>query len=240
MNVDIKGVHFEIDERSRSYVEKKLERLDAEMKKSGSRDKNLIEKDIAFFETLQEALMNDQLLRKLDLSEPQLQELSGFSLLTLKPELLLFNTSDGQTMPCIEYQGSDCEFVTLQGKLEMEIAQLSPEEEAIFLEEYDIKETGLERVIRGSYCLIGLQSFFTVGEDEVRAWTIRKGSTAVEAAKAIHSDLQKGFIRAEVIGYDELIEIGSMNAAREKGKLRLEGKDYIVKDGDIVHFRFNI
>jgi GTP-binding protein YchF len=237
---DLQAMRSEMILSDLIHVEKKLERLDAEMKKSGSRDKNLIEKDIAFFESLQEALMNDQPLRMLDFSEPQLQELSGFSLLTLKPELLLFNTSDGQTVPCIEYQGSNCEVVTLQGKLEMEIAQLSPEEEAVFLEEYGIEETGLERVIRGSYCLIGLQSFFTVGEDEVRAWTIKKDATAVEAAKAIHSDLQKGFIRAEVISYDELMEVGGMTAAREMGKLRLEGKDYIVQDGDIVHFRFNV
>lgn len=237
---DIQAMRSEMILSDLIHVEKKLERLDAEMKKSGSRDKNLIEKDIAFFEKLQETLMNNQPLRKLDLSEAQLLALSGFNLLTMKPELLLFNTSDGKTEPCVEYQGGSCEVVTLQGKLEMEIAQLSPEEEAVFLEEYGIEETGLERVIRGSYCLIGLQSFFTVGEDEVRAWTIRKGATAVEAAKAIHTDLQKGFIRAEVISYDDLIEIGGMAAARDKGRLRLEGKEYIVQDGDIVHFRFNV
>jgi len=126
------------------------------------------------------------------------------------------------------------------GKLEMEIAQLPPEGAEIFLAEYGIEEPGLNRVIRLSYELLGLISFFTVGEDEVRAWTVRQGAKAPEAAGVIHTDLQKGFIRAEVISYDDLMAAGSMAAARKEGKLRLEGKDYIVQDGDILHIRFNV
>ena len=110
----------------------------------------------------------------------------------------------------------------------------------MFMAEYGIAELGLERVIDESYCLLGLHSFFTVGEDEVRAWTVRQGANAYEAAGAIHSDLQKGFIRAEVASYQDLVELGGLAEARAKGKLRLEGKDYIVKDGDIVHIRFNL
>ncbi|MDZ4158894.1 MAG: DUF933 domain-containing protein, partial [Anaerolineaceae bacterium] len=130
--------------------------------------------------------------------------------------------------------------VPLQGKLEMDIAQIAPEDAAAFLEEYGIAEPSLNRVIRLSYELIGLQSFFTVGPDEVRAWTVRRGATAPEAASEIHTDLQKGFIRAEVIACQELFNLGSMAIAKTKGKLRLEGKEYIVQDGDVLTIRFNI
>jgi ribosome-binding ATPase len=130
--------------------------------------------------------------------------------------------------------------VALQGKLEMEIAQLPPEEAQIFLEEYGIAEPSLNLVIRLSYDLLGLISFFTVGEDEVRAWTVPAGSTAHEAAGAIHTDLQKGFIRAEVIPWDELVALGGLPEARSKGKLRLEGKEYLLQDGEVMHVRFNI
>jgi len=121
--------------------------------------------------------------------------------------------------------------------LEMEIAQLAPEEAQMFLEEYGIAEPSLNRMIRLSYELIGLQPFFTAGEDECRAWTVRKGATAPEAAGEIHTDLQKGFIRAEVISFDDLMALGGMVEAKAKGKLRLEGKEYIVKDGDILNIR---
>jgi ribosome-binding ATPase YchF (GTP1/OBG family) len=120
----------------------------------------------------------------------------------------------------------------------MEIAQMPPEEMAAFLKEFGIDEPGLNRVIRLSYDLLGLQSFFTVGEDEVRAWTVRRGALAPEAAGVVHTDLQKGFIRAEVVQYDELTALGGLAEAKAKGKLRLEGKEYPVKDGDILNIRF--
>jgi ribosome-binding ATPase YchF (GTP1/OBG family) len=122
----------------------------------------------------------------------------------------------------------------------MDIAQLPVEDRSLFMQEYGIEETGLIRVINQSYCLMDIQSFFTVGEDEVHAWAVPVGASALEAAGAIHTDLQKGFIRAEVIPNEELVALGTLNEARKKGKLRLEGKDYIVQDGDIVHVRFNI
>ena len=122
----------------------------------------------------------------------------------------------------------------------MDIAQLSGDDRDMFMDEYGIVESGLKRVISQSYCLLEIHSFFTVGEDEVRAWTIPVGATAFDAAGAIHTDLQKGFIRAEVISCEELIELGGLAEARKKGKLRLEGKEYIVKDGDIVHVRHNL
>ena len=128
----------------------------------------------------------------------------------------------------------------LQGRLEMELAQMPPDEAAEFLAGYGIEEPGLNRVVRLSYSLLGLQSFFTVGEDEVRAWTIPVGANAVEAAGVIHTDLARGFIRAEVIGYEAMISVGGLAVARQNGLLRLEGKEYVVHDGDILNIRFNI
>src|SRR3990172_10591608 len=122
----------------------------------------------------------------------------------------------------------------------MEIAQLSPEDAAVFMQEYGIEEPSLNRMIRLSYDLLNQQSFFTVGEDEVRAWTTRRKATAVEAAAEIHTDLAHGFVRAEVISYQDLIDLGGMTEAKAKGKLRLEGKEYVVKDGDIVHIRSSL
>jgi ribosome-binding ATPase len=150
----------------------------------------------------------------------------------------VLNLSEGQQAPQIDYSHRHSQIVGLQGKLEMDIAQLPPEEMELFLQEYGIEEPSLNRMIRLSYDLLGLQSFFTVGPDECRAWTIRRGATAPEAAGEIHTDLQKGFIRAEVVHYDDLMALGGMNEAKSHGKLRLEGKEYIVKDGDVLNIRF--
>ena len=217
-------------------VERKLERLADERRKGGS-DKTMVERQIALFERLQAALSENVPLRKLEFSSDELKELSSYGLLTRKPILTVFNLGEGQAAPEVEL---DHKSVALQGKLEMEIAQLPPEDAAIFMEEYGIEELSLSKMIGLSYNLLQLQSFFTVGEDEVRAWTTRRGASAVEAAGEIHTDLQKGFIRAEVVSYADLVELGGMNEAKSKGKLRLEGKEYLVKDGDIVHIRFNL
>ena len=173
----------------------------------------------------------------MEFTPDEIKELSSYGLLTRKPILTVFNLGEGQPDPSIELDHAS---VALQGKLEMEMAQLPAEDAAIFMEEYGIEELSLSKMISLSYELLQLQSFFTVGEDEVRAWTTRRGASAVEAAGEIHTDLQKGFIRAEVVSYADLVELGGMNEAKAKGKLRLEGKEYPVKDGDIVHIRFNI
>jgi ribosome-binding ATPase YchF (GTP1/OBG family) len=152
--------------------------------------------------------------------------------------MILWNLSEGQKEPGPSVSRPHFGTAGIQGKLEMEIAQMAPEEMAAFLKEFEIAEPGLNRVIRLSYDLLGLQSFFTVGEDEVRAWTVRRGALAPEAAGVVHTDLQKGFIRAEVVHYDELTALGGLAEARTKGKLRLEGKEYPVKDGDILNIRF--
>jgi GTP-binding protein YchF len=221
-------------------VERKQERLNEERRKGGGREKAVIEREMALFERLHAALAAERPLREAEFSAEEDKALSGYGFLTRKPVLVLLNLGEGQAMPEVVYTQPHSAVVGLQGKLEMELAQLDPEEAELFMGEYGIQELGLQRVIRLSYDLLGLQSFFTVGEDEVRAWTVRRGTPAVEAAGAIHTDLQKGFIRAEVVAYTELIACSGLAEARSKGKLRLEGKEYVVQDGDIVHIRFNV
>ena len=184
-------------------------------------------------------LSADKPLREVELSAEEHKIISGFGFLSLKDLLIVLNLGEEQELPEIQFPCQAC-VVSLQGRLEMEIAQLPPEDAELFMSEYNIAEPSLNRMIRSSYDLMRLQSFFTVGEDEVRAWTIRRGAMAPEAAGTIHSDLQKGFIRAEVVPYGELLNLGSMAEARSKGKLRLEGKEYLVQDGDIMHVRFNV
>ena len=217
-------------------VERKLERLTEERKKGGT-DKAINARQTELFERLHKTLSDNMPLRDMQFNAEEQKELASFGLLTRKPMLTVFNLGDGQTAPSIAL---DHQAVSVQGKLEMEIAQLPPEDAAVFMQEYGIEEPSLNRMIRLSYDLLNLQSFFTVGEDEVRAWTTSRGATAVEAAGEIHTDLQRGFVRAEVVAYDDLTSLGSMNEAKSKGKLRLEGKEYLVKDGDIMHIRFNI
>jgi ribosome-binding ATPase len=221
-------------------VERKVERLADERKKGGGRDKTAFERELALFERLQAALSAERPLRDLEFSADDGRILSGFGLLTRKPMLVVLNLGESQGAPDISYPHQDSAVVPLQGKLEMELAQLPPEEALPFLEEYGIKEPGLDRVIHVSYDLLGLISFFTIGPDEVRAWTVPQGANAYTAAGVIHTDLQRGFIRAEVIAWDELLALGGLNEARAKGKLRLEGKEYIPKDGEIMHVRFNV
>lgn len=221
-------------------VERKLERLSDERRKGGGRDKAVIDREIALFERLHAALTDEQPLRDIEISEEEEKTLSGFGLLSRKPVLVVLNLSEGQQAPELTYDHKQSQIVALQGKLEMDIAQLPPDEMEMFLQEYGIEEPSLNRMIRLSYDLLGLQSFFTAGEDECRAWTTRRGAKAPEAAGVIHTDLQKGFIRAEVVAYDDLMALGSMNEAKARGKLRLEGKEYVVKDGDILNIRFAI
>ncbi len=217
-------------------VERKLERLTEERKKGGT-DKVINERQTALFTRLHEALNASTPLRKIEINAEDSKELASFGLLTRKPILTVFNLGEGQAAPAMQL---DHPSVALMGKLEMEIAQLGPEDAAVFMKEYGIEELSLSRMIKLSYDLLQLQSFFTVGEDEVRAWTTHRGAPAVEAAGEIHTDLQRGFVRAEVVAYEDLISLGGMNEAKAKGKLRLEGKEYLVKDGDIMHIRFNI
>jgi len=218
-------------------VERKLERLAEERKKGGGRDRAIIEREGILFERMKEALEAETPLRDIEISPEEEKLFSGFGFLSRKPVLVVLNLAEGQAAPEIPYVHHHSQLVALQGKLEMDIAQLPSEDAQMFMAEYGIEEPSLNRMIRLSYDLLGLQSFFTVGPDEVRAWTVKRGATAPEAAGEIHTDLQKGFIRAEVITYDDLVSLGGYAEARAKGKLRLEGKEYIVQDGEILNIR---
>ncbi len=215
-------------------VEKRLERLEAELKrgkKPAGAEKELLEK-------CAETLNAEQPLRTL----PELcakPELRGYTFLSAKPLLVIVNNSDeDDSMPPLPLRCAEA--VLVRGKLEMELAQLSDEEAESFMRDFGITESALDRVIKSSFSLLDLISFLTVGEDEVRAWTIPRNTHAVDAAGAIHSDIQRGFIRAEVVAYEDLKKTGDYAAARKQGLVRLEGKNYPVQDGDIMHFRFNV
>jgi GTP-binding protein YchF len=219
-------------------VERKLEKLQQDRKKGG-RDIARIEKEQGIFQKLHDHLSEEKHLKTLDtLAKEDWKDLTGYAFLTLKPVLVVLNCGEGQAAP--EVTAPDCDVVSLQGKLEMDIAQLGGEEAEMFLAEYGIEEPSLNKMIRLSYDLMGLQSFFTVGEDDCHAWTVERGAKAPAAAGVIHSDLEKGFIRAEILSYDDHIKYGTFAKAREAGVLRIEGKEYVVQDGEIMHVRFNV
>lgn len=219
-------------------VEKRAEKLRVQVKKPTPKEEK--EKDtleLAAVEKALAALQKETPLRQVSFEEKERAAIKHFGLFTLKPMLLVENISEsaiGKYKQAIE--GS---FV-VAGKLEGELACMDPEERATFLAEYGIAEPARERLIHAAYKLLGLHAFFTSGEDEVRAWTIPVGTKAPLAAGAIHSDIERGFIRAEVVAYDDFVRLGSEAKCREAGKLRLEGKDYVVRDGDVIHFRFNV
>jgi ribosome-binding ATPase len=238
------GRDFEIMEtefllNDMTTIESRLERMAAQKNRGTPQDRQRMATEETLLRRLLAVLETEQPLRTLALGEEEQKMLGGFGLLSLKPLLRVINGGDDDT----EANHADLlneNTLFLRGRLEAEIAQMAEAEAAEFLADFGIEEPGLYRAIRRCYDLLGLQSFFTVGEDEVRAWTIEEGATAPEAAGAIHSDLRKGFIRAEVINYTELMALGSMAEARKLGKLRLEGKEYIVDNGDILNIRFNI
>lgn len=223
-------------------VEGRLERLKQEWeRKPDQRRENEIE--TALMERLQAQLEGDSPLRDMALTEDEIKSIGGYNLLTLKPLLILFNCGDDLQNPGDLYSDkthSPAHMLSLQGQIEAEIAQLDGDDRDLFLEEYGIEEASASLVIRLSYDLLGIQSFFTVGEDEVRAWSVAIGSPAVAAAGVIHTDLARGFIRAEVTAYDDLVSLGDMKAVKAAGKQRLEGKTYTVQDGDIMSIRFNV
>lgn len=217
-------------------VEKRLERLSQDR----SRGRKPDSEERGLLEQCRDALEDDTPLRHIQelATSPTLR---GFTFLSAKPMLLLFNNADeDDALPDtagLENRES-CDLI--KGRLEQELAQMTSDEALEFLEEFNITASAMDRIIERSYSLLGLISFFTVGEDEVRAWTIRKGTPAAEAAGTIHTDMQKGFIRAEVLAYDDLMATGSFKEARKLGTVRLEGKTYDVADGDIVTIRFNV
>ncbi len=221
-------------------VEKRLERLDEELKKGATKNKDQNLKEQALMQRLKTALDAGQRIRDIELSHDDDLITRPFGFLTQKPVLILVNSGepDEASAAHIGYTHRHSAAANMAGKLEMELAQLPPEEAAEFSEAYGITEAARHRIIRLSYDLLGLLSFFTVGEDECRAWALKRGDTALDAAGAIHTDLAHGFIRAEVTLWSDLLACGSEAAARTQAKLHLEGKEYKVQDGDIVHIRF--
>jgi GTP-binding protein YchF len=238
---DLRALEIDLLLNDLVAVERKLERLNDELRKGGVKDKTAAQRDLALFTRLHEALSAETPLREVELPAEEGRSLSSYGFLTRKPLLTVFNVGDEEAEVAAgaadgrPHTGA----VSLRGRLEMEIAQLSPEDAAAFLADYGIAEPSLRRMIRLSYDLLGLQSFFTVGEDEVRAWTVKRGATAPEAAGEVHTDLREGFIRAEVFSYDALMEAGGTAEVKARGKFRLEGKEYIVQDGDILNIRFS-
>ena len=228
-------------------VEKRLERLDASIKKA-NRAEDVAER--AAFLTLKKVLESERPLREATLTEEERRRLRSYSFLSEKPLLMVVNLGEGDVRgaeaalerfgltPLASRPGIG--LCPVSAPIEAEMSQLPPEDAQAFREDLGLSEPGLDRVIRTSYTLLGLISFLTAGEDECRAWTIRGGSKAQQAAGEIHSDIERGFIRAEVVKYEDLIAAGSLAACREKGTLRLEGKEYVVQDGDVINFRFNV
>ena len=182
-----------------------------------------------------DALDAERPLREAGLDEQELAHLKGIAALTLKPEVVVANLEEGEEAP-----PELADAVGVYASIEAETTEMEPEEARALLEEFGVSEPGLERVIAAGYGALDLITFLTTGEDETRAWEVRRGAKAPEAAGVIHTDLERGFIRAEVISYDELVAIGSMDAAKAAGKLRVEGKDYVVQEGDILHVRFAV
>jgi GTP-binding protein YchF len=243
---DIETINLELVLADLESVEKRLERV-ARQKKSG--DKAAIQEH-ELLTRLQEVLAEGSPARSLDLSDEEKLIIKSLNLLTLKKMLYAANVgeaevADPEQNPYVQIvkqiaakEGADV--VTVSAQVEAEIAELDAEERKAFLAELGLETSGLDRLINAAYRLLGLITYFTAGEKEVRAWTIREGTKAPQAAGVIHTDFERGFIRAEVISYTDLIRVGSLAHAREKGLLRLEGKDYVVQDGDIITFRFNV
>ena len=217
-------------------TEKRIERMEHDNR----RGKTYNPEEFTLLQKCLENLENEIPLRHV----PELASapvLRGYAFLSAKPVLFLFNNEDDDDqMPGELSAEAAGEHMVIRGKLEQELAQMTDEEAAEFLAEFNITASAMARVLRRSYVLLGLISFFTVGEDEVRAWTIHKDTDAVDAADVIHSDIKKGFIRAEVVAYDDLMDAGSHAEARKRGTVRLEGKTYKVQNGDIINFRFNV
>ena len=240
---DAEVINMELILADLESVEKqhqKVQRTAKSGNKEAIKQKELLERLIAHFE-------EGQPTRTLELSDDEWKEVKQFHLITNKPTMYIANVDeDGfEDNPHLDTVRAIAEkegavVVAICNKLEAEISELDDEEKQEFLEDLGMEEAGLDRVIRAGYELLGLQTYFTAGVKEVRAWTVKVGATAPQAAGVIHTDFEKGFIRAEVIGYDHFIEFNGEAGAKEAGKWRLEGKDYIVSDGDVVHFRFNV
>ena len=241
---DVRTMEDELILADLGVVERRLERLERDLKKGNTPE---LKKEQEILQRCREALEAGRPLRALELSTEDAKRLRGFQFLSSKPLLLVLNL-DEEDLPQADravelagvtefISGASTRAVPICAKIELEIAQLEPADAQAFMADLGLKESGLDRVIRASYDLLGYISFFTVGEDENRAWSIPRHTSAQLAAGEIHSDIQRGFIRAEVVRYEHLLARGTLAACREHGELRLEGKEYVVQDGDVINFR---
>ncbi len=240
---DIEIINTELALADLETCERAIQRQ-AKKAKGGDRDAKF---EIAALEKLLPALEEGKMLRSVTLTKEEKAAIAYLNFLTLKPTMYIANVNDDgfENNPYLDQvreiaAAENATVVAVCAEIEGEISELEPEEAAVFLEEMGLEEAGLNRVIRAGYDLLTLQTYFTAGVKEVRAWTVPIGATAPQAAGKIHTDFERGFIRAEVIGYDDYITYNGESGAKEAGKWRLEGKEYIVKDGDVIHFRFNV
>ena len=245
---DITVMNLELTFSDLDILEKRLQRLEASLKGAKSQEREAVHREETFLLRIKAALEKETPIRAQSISPEEARFLGTYQFLTAKPLLIVLNIGEDQ-LPQEEalkeklspyVQGPGEQGAVLAGKLEMELAQMEKEEEKEFRESLGVGESGLERMIRLSYQVLGLISFFTIVSNEVRVWTIRQGTPAVKAAGKVHSDMERGFIRAEVISFQDLVASGSLSEARTRGLLRLEGKEYIIQDGEIPTFRFNI
>ncbi len=243
---DIEIINLELILADLETVNKRIQRVE---KLARQKDKDaMVEFDV--LSKVRTGLEEEQPARALEFTDEQQKIVKGLHLLTSKPMLYVANVgedevADPDNNPNVQkvkaYAANEgAEVIVICAKIEEEISELDQEEKEMYLEELGITESGLDKLIKASYSLLGLATYFTAGEQEVRAWTFRKGIKAPQAAGIIHSDFERGFIRAETVSYDDLVNAGTMVQAKENGRVRLEGKEYIVKDGDVIHFRFNV
>ena len=243
---DIETINLELVLSDVEIIERRIDRVKKQMKG----DKSLAG-ELALLERVKAAMDEGRPARSLEYTKEEEEIMREIALISMKPVLYAANLAENDFSQgvennrfykeVVEYAAEEkSEVIPVSARIEEEISQLDADEKAVFLEELGMKESGLDRLIRASYKLLGLISYLTAGEPEVRAWTIRKGTKAPQAAGKIHSDFERGFIRAEVVAYDDLMAYGNMVAAKEKGLVRSEGKEYVMKDGDIVLFRFNV
>ena len=247
---DIAAMELELAFADLALIEKRMERIQSEMKSIKASERGDAERELALLRRMQEGIESDVPLRAQQLADDERKMLSAYQLLTMKPLLIVLNVGEDDAGRTREMEAAirgegmplHTEVAALAGKLEEELARLPEEEANQFRSEMGLvdEESSLARMIQLSYALVGLISFFTAGDDECRAWTVRDGALAPESAGKIHSDLERGFIRAEVVRWDDLLEAGSIAESRKRAKLRLEGKQYRVQDGDVMNILFNV
>ncbi len=245
---DIATMDIELAFSDLVIIERRLKRIEESLKGAKATERQCLLREQELLGKINASLEKDVPIRELNLADEESKTIANYQFLTAKPLLIVVNIGEEQlpqatsleTELQARYSKNNCNIITLCGELEMELAQLEGDAVEELRADFGIAGSGLERTIRLSYELLGLVSFLTVGPDEVRAWPIKDGTSALKAAGKIHSDIERGFIRAEVISYEEMIECGGLAEARKKGLLRLEGKNYTVRDGDIINFLFNV